>query len=135
MSKFGYFHIWHHDADLWVMEVGSAAARPLTEVNSDDTDSYHNWSSNSRWFVFGTRRDDRTHTRAYLCHIDADGVCGKPFMLPQKSPRDFYDSSVRSYNVPEFVAGPVDFNGVDAVHLYNSDNRTKVGFRWSDSSL
>ena len=31
--------------------------------------------------------------------------------------------------------GPVDFNGIDAVRLYNSDNRTKVGFRWSDSSL
>ena len=104
-------------------------------MNSDDAESAHSWSSNSRWFVFGSRRDDGLYTRAYICHIDADGVCGKPFMLPQKSPRDFYDSSVRSYNVPEFVAGPVDFNGIDAVRLYNSDNRTKVGFRWSDSSL
>lgn len=56
-------------------------------------------------------------------------------MLPQKSPRDFYDSSVRSYNVPEFVSGKVDFDGNAAVRLYNSDERTKVGFRWSDSSL
>ena len=135
LADYGCFGAWHHESDLWLLDLQTGETRPLDGVNSDDAESAHSWSSNSRWFVFGSRRDDGLYTRAYLCHIDADGVCGKPFMLPQKSPRDFYDSSVRSYNVPEFVAGPVDFNGVDAVRLYNSDNRTKVGFRWSDSSL
>ena len=135
LADYGCFGAWHHESDLWLLDLQTGETRPLDGVNSDDAESAHSWSSNSRWFVFGSRRDDGLHTRAYICHIDADGVCAKPFMLPQKSPRDYYDSSFRSYNVPEFVAGKVDFNGVDAVRLYNSDNRTKVGFRWSDSSL
>lgn len=58
--------------------------RPIKEVNSDDTESFHNWSSNSRWFVFSSRRGDGLYTRLYLASMDENGVVGKPFLLPQE---------------------------------------------------
>lgn len=57
---------------------------PIDEVNSDDTESFHNWSSNSHWFVFSSRRDNGLYTYLYIAGVDADGKVTKPFMLPQK---------------------------------------------------
>ena len=117
-SSSGNFLIWHNDADLLLLNLETGENSGLPGVNNPDAaESYHNWSSNSRWFVFGTRRDDRTHTRAYICHIDADGVPGKPFMLPQKDPRAFYDAMLMSYNIPEFVTKPVDLDSHKAWRL------------------
>ncbi|WP_294742913.1 hypothetical protein [uncultured Prevotella sp.] len=120
MSKFGYFHIWHHDADLWVMDLeklkvengklnedSCVVARPLDEVNSKDTESYHTWSSNGRWLVVSSRRDDGTFTRPFFAHVDKDGKWSKPFELPQADP-EYHRQFLRSFNIPEFMKGPVE---------------------------
>jgi len=70
------------------------------EVNSDRCDSWHSWSSNSRWFVFSSKRDDGLFTRLYISYLDEEGRAHKPFLLPQKDPA-FYDGYLRVYNVPE----------------------------------
>ncbi len=106
MSGFGYFHIWHHDADLWLLDLQTGEAKPLAVVNSNDTESYHTWSSSGQWLVFGSRRDDGTFTRPFFAHVDKDGKWGKPFELPQKDP-DYNRQLLRSYNIPEFMRGPV----------------------------
>lgn len=129
---YGTFPIWHHESDLWLLDLETGENRPLDEVNSDDTESYHNWSSNSRWFVFVSRRDNGLFTHAYIAHFDENGVAGKPFMLPQKDPRHYYDTQFRSYNVPEFVTGPVKLNKRNAQKKINSPERVPFGFRWSD---
>lgn len=123
-SDYGNFSIWHHEADLWLLDLETGESVPMEGVNSDDTESFHNWDSSSRWFVFSSRRDDGLHTRLYLCHIDENGVCGKPFMLPQRDPRAYYGSMFQSYNVPEFVSGRVPFQTKKAARLINSDART-----------
>ena len=79
---------------------------PLYEANSPDTESYHTWSSNGRWLVFSSRRDDGTYTRPFFAHIDKDGRCCKPFELPQANP-DYHRQFLRCYNIPEFMRGPV----------------------------
>ena len=107
MAKFGHFHIWHHDADLWMMDLQTGTAQPMTAVNSDDTESYHTWSSNGRWLVVSSRRDDGSFTRPFFTHVDKDGHCTKPFELPQRDP-DFHRQFMRSYNIPEFMLGPVE---------------------------
>ena len=56
LSDYGNFSIWHKEADLWLLDLKDGGMRPIKEVNSDDTESFHNWSSNSRWFVFSSRR-------------------------------------------------------------------------------
>ena len=34
-------------------------------------------------------------------------VVGKPFLLPQENPWEYYDRLVYSYNVPDFTSEPV----------------------------
>jgi hypothetical protein len=132
LSDYGTFSIWHHESDLWLMDLATGESRPLDEVNSDDTDSYHNWSSNSRWFVFSSRRDDGSFTRLYISHFNEDGTADKPFMLPQRDPKNYYEDLFRSYNVPEFVTGPVPFDKIRAQKAIDSPERVPFGFRWSD---
>jgi hypothetical protein len=106
MASYGYFHIWHHDADLWMIDLKGGEVNPLTPANSPDTESYHTWSSNSRWLVFSSRRDDGVFTRPFFAHIDEEGNVGKPFELPAADP-DYHRQFMRCYNIPEFMRGPV----------------------------
>jgi Tol biopolymer transport system component len=109
LSDYGNFSIWHKEADLWLLNLQTGENRLLTEVNSPDTESYHSWSSNSRWFVFSSRRIDGLYTRPYIASIDENGKISKPFLLPQKNP-DYYTESLYSFNIPEFVNGQVQLN-------------------------
>jgi hypothetical protein len=106
MSRYGYFHIWHHDADLWMLDLTTGEARPAKELNSKDTESYHTWSSSGRWVVFSSRRDDGTYTRPFFAHLEKDGHWTKPFELPCADP-DYHRQFMKCYNIPEFMRGPV----------------------------
>ena len=106
LGRYGVFHIWHHEADLWLLDLQSGEARAMDEINSKDTESYHTWSSNGRWVVFSSRRDDGGYTRPFIAHIDASGKGSKPFELPQEDP-DYHRQFIKSYNIPEFMRGPV----------------------------
>ncbi len=106
LAPYGVFHIWHHDADLWMLDLQTGQARNMEELNSPDTESYHSWSSNGRWVVFSSRRYDGNYTRPFIAHIDSNGHCGKPFELPSAHP-DYHRQLLKSYNVPEFMRGPV----------------------------
>ena len=106
LAKYGVFHIWHHDAELWIMDLKTGVARNMEEINSPDTESYHSWSSNGRWVMFSSRRYDANYTRPFIAHIDANGRGSKPFELPCANP-DYHRQLLKSYNVPEFMRGPV----------------------------
>ena len=41
LAKYGVFHIWHHDADLWLLDLQTGDVRNMEEINSPDTESYH----------------------------------------------------------------------------------------------
>ena len=106
MGESGLFHIGHPDAALWMMDLHDATAGPLTEANSDDTESYHSYSSNGRWVVFSSRRTDGVFTRPFFTHIDKAGRASKPFELPAADP-DYHRQLMKSYNVPELMTGRV----------------------------
>ncbi len=108
LGEYGCFHVWHKDADLYLLDMQTNECQPLTEANSQWAESFHSWSSNSRWILFSSRRDDTNYTRLYIAHISPDGKASKAFVLPQESP-DFYPMFDRSYNVPEFMIEPVKF--------------------------
>lgn len=129
LSDYGNFSIWHKEADLWLLDLSNHQARPLTEANSPDTESFHNWSSNSRWFVFSSRRGDGLYTRLYLASFHDDGTVGKPFLLPQQDPERYYDRSVYSYNVPDFVRQPIRIDTRELRHRLTSPERIQVGVR------
>lgn len=102
VSAYGTFPIWHKEADLWLMDLEDGSIRPVDELNSDDTESYHSWSSNGRWIVFSSRRIDGRYTRLYFSHFDGEGHFTKPFLLPQEEP-GHNTLRLKSYNIPEFV--------------------------------
>ena len=107
LADYGQFHIWHKSADLWCLPLDSISAPyPLTAANSPDVDSYHTWSSNGRWMVFSSRRDDGTYTRPYIAYFDKDGQAHRAFLLPQRDPEQNI-LLLKSYNVPELTRHPV----------------------------
>ena len=129
LSDYGQFSIWHHEADLYLLDLTTGQSRSMIEANSDDTESFHNWSTNSRWLVFSSRRDDGLYTRPYFSHIDSKGNATKAFMLPQRNPRRFYRERFLSFNVPDFVTGPTRFDGRKACRAINDESRTDFGVR------
>ena len=119
-GEHGYFHIWHHDADLWMMDLKSGEVRKMNEWNSPDTESYHSWSSNGRWVIFSSRRDDGSFTRPFIAHIDSNGHGSKPFELPSAD-ADYHRQFMRSYNIPEFMLGPVTIRPQDFADVLKGD--------------
>ena len=128
LMDYGYFSIWHKESDLWLLHLDTGKAFPLDGANSDDADSYHNWSVDSRWFVFTSRRIDGLYSHLYLSCVDNEGKATKPFLLPQKNPKKYYEASVYSFNTPDFIKCPVEFDSRSASALIESEQRvlTKV---------
>jgi hypothetical protein len=44
--------------------------------------------------------------KPYFSYIDRDGKAHKPVLLPQEDPT-YYDSLLKTYNLPELATGPV----------------------------
>ena len=127
ISGYGNFSIWHKDADLHMIELATGVSRPLEEVNSEDVESYHSWSSNGRWFVFSSRRIDGLYTRPYIAYVSPEGEIGKPFLLPQKD-TDFYQAFMKSFNIPEFVTSKVQIQGYQLALKAKKEKGTDVRF-------
>ena len=105
MCDYGVFPIYQKSSDLYILDLSTNSCKRLA-CNSDETESWHSWSSNGRWIAFSSKRDDGEFTRTYISYIDSEGNARKPFLIPQKDPA-FYKNFLRSMNVPEFITGPV----------------------------
>ena len=181
-GKFGVFHIWHNDADLFLMDLTQAgpvaptpvvrytednlpeavlahitnnierdaaidslneaagalhalpaSIRAINELNSPDVESYHSWSSNGCWVIFSSRRDDGNFTRPFIAHHDGHGHFSRPFELPQDNPQ-YHRQFLRSYNIPEFLSGPVTIKPQDFAAVIKQD-ATKAQLRISDTTI
>jgi hypothetical protein len=103
----GYFPTWKQESDLYLVDLqaprqeGQFVHWPL-DINSDQSESWVTWSSNSRWIVFSSKRLHGVLTRLFISYVDAEGQAHKPLLLPQKDP-DFYDSCLWVFNTPELV--------------------------------
>lgn len=120
LGEYGVFHIWHRDSDLWMMDLKTGQTREMKEWNSPDTESYHSWSSNGRWVVFSSRRDDGNYTRPFIAHIDRNGHGSKPFELPCADP-DYHRQFLKCYNIPEFMRGPVTITPQEFADVLRKD--------------
>ena len=129
VSSRSNFPVAQRDADLWLMDLRTGETRCLTEANSDYSESYHNWSSDSRWFVFSSKREDGTFTKLYLACVDDHGMVSKPFLLPQRSPRRYYASMFDAYNVPDFTKTKVEVDIREMQRQVTSEERKQVKIR------
>lgn len=105
MAEYGCFPIYQPSSDLYLMDLQTGTYEK-TPINSEYADSWHSWSSNSRWIAFSSKRQGGLFTRPFISYIDADGQTHKPFVMPQKDP-SFYGSCYHVYNMPELVAKPI----------------------------
>lgn len=103
---YGCFPIWHKEADLYLIDLRDLSTKKL-DLNSDFADSYHSWSSNSKWLIFSSKRRDGLTARPFISYIDGNGNSSKPFILPQEDP-DFYNNFLKSFNIPEFSTLKID---------------------------
>jgi len=106
-SDYGNFSIWHPESDLYLLNLTNGKVRNINEVNSENVESFHTWSSTGHWFVFSSKRLDGLWARPYFAAFDPEtGEAGKPFLLPQKDPR-FYDTFTYTFNLPELIKAPI----------------------------
>ena len=109
ISNYGNFSIWHREANLCMIDLRTSKSINVDALNSNETESYHSWSSNSHWVVFSSRRIDGLYTRPFIAHIDNNGKVSKPFLLPEDD-TDYYYLLQKSFNIPEFTKGPLKIN-------------------------
>jgi Tol biopolymer transport system component len=121
---YGSFPIFQPSSDLFLLDLSRSGAAPrrLDEVNSDRADSYHSWSSNSRWVIFSSKREDGMFARFYISHLDADGRFSKPFVMPQADPT-FYGRCLMTFNRPELVREPVTVSPTELMRAINLATR------------
>ena len=117
VSDYGTFPIWHNETDLRMLDLKTGGVDSLKQVNAWYSDSYHSWSSESRWFVFASKRDNGIYGKPYFSYIDNNGVASKPFVLPQKDPA-YYDYTLISFNIPELSKDGVSFGAMDVEDAY-----------------
>lgn len=125
LGSYGCFNIWHHDADIVLINVPensvagteantteahsadiAKANNPLSLLNTKDfAESYPTWSSNGKWIMCASRRDDGNFSRVYFSYYDGKKA-HKPFVLPQRDP-EHNTLRLKSYNRPEFMIEPI----------------------------
>ena len=128
-SSRGNFPVSQNDADLWLMDLKTGENRELKELNTPQSESYHNWSENSRWLVFSSKREDGMYTKLYLATIDEQGRVSKPFLLPQRHPRKFYRDMMDAYNCPDFTKSKVELDAHEAYRQVFDNKREHVKIR------
>jgi len=91
MFACGCWPIYHPESDVYLMDLEAAKQTGRyryrrVELSSDQCDSWVTWSSNSRWIVVGSARDNILFNRPYLAYVHSDGKTSKPFVIPQRDP-------------------------------------------------
>ena len=122
LAEYGTFPIWHNEADLRMMRLDTGENVDISVWNDkENTESYHSWSKNGRWVMFSSRRLDGRYTRLFIACLDKNGKPCKPFLLPQKDPRQ-NTLRLKSYNIPEFMDGRVEMPD-NTVELFKCEDK------------
>lgn len=121
VADYGTFPLYHTESTLCLMDLQSGEVKRLDSVKGDKSDTYHSWSSNSRWFVFASKRGDGQYGKPYFCHIDDDGNVSKPFVLPQRSSH-FYELNLKSFNVPDMGDSSTGLNVRNARKMFKEQS-------------
>ncbi len=116
-----------HSADVCLVNLETSEFLPLKNVNSPRCDSYHSWSTNSRWLLIASKREDGSYARNYITHIDEKGNATKPFRVPHLNPRHDIDL-LKSYNVTEFAQAAAPFSTAEYMEVVAKQEAEKAKF-------
>ena len=105
-------------SDIYLLPGDLKGPAHRLECNADyAADSWHSWSSNSRWLAFASKRDDGIYARVYLTHIDEEGHASPAIRLPVK------DLPLKSFNLPEFLAREPRFKEGDLFEVVRAERK------------
>ena len=128
VSRYGTFPVWHKECDMLLYNLATGKMKMLNAANSSNSDSHPVWSSNSRWCVFASKRDDNVYGRPYITHIDEYGNETKAFVLPQKNP-NVYVNTLKSYNLPEIYTAPEPYDAHYIESFYNNIKSVNLTYK------
>jgi hypothetical protein len=126
MCDYGCFPIYRTSSDLYLMDLSNNQYTKLDTINTEYSESWHSFSTNSRWMAFSTKKHGGLFTRTYFTYIDENGSVSKPFILPQKDPT-YYDSLLQTYSVPELVTQPIQTSPKAFARAVRSPDKIHVG--------
>lgn len=127
ISTHGIYPLYQSASDLYLFDLSDSCSRRIQEINSPYAESFHVWSSNSKWLMWSTRREDGVHTRLYISHIDENGHFSKPFALPQKDP-EFNRRWLYSFNIPEFMVEPISISAKKLADFISDNDAIPANF-------
>lgn len=94
------FMLLQPDSRLYIMPAAGGTPR-LMRCNTDRMNSWHSWSSNSRWLVFSSKTNT-PYTQLFITHINEKGDDTPPVLL------EHFTGADRAANIPEFVHASPD---------------------------
>jgi tetratricopeptide (TPR) repeat protein len=96
--KSASFMLLQPDSKLYIMPANGGEPHDvrLMRCNTDRMNSWHSWSSNSRWLVFSSKQNS-PYTQLFITHVDEHGNDAPPVLLEHLTQPD------RAANIPEFV--------------------------------
>lgn len=94
--KANSFMLLQPDSRLYIMPAAGGEPRPL-HCNTARMNSWHSWSSNSRWLIFSSKANS-AYTQLFVAHIDEDGIDAPAVLL------EHFTTPDRAANIPEFVS-------------------------------
>jgi hypothetical protein len=130
MCDYGCFPVYRNSSDLYMMDLEAAKQTGQykynrLDINSSESESWHSFSSNSRWIAFSSKRENGIFTRTYIAYVDNKGKVHKPIILPQKDPT-YYSSCLWTYSVPELVTEPVRITKETLGKAVRSSKKTSI---------
>jgi hypothetical protein len=115
-------HSYTQDSsDLVLMDLRTKELLPIDPLNSDQPEGYHDWSTNGRWILVSSRRENGNHARVFISHFSEDGKVSKPFHLPHNEP-DWDLHRLKNYNMVEFSPTAAELDPVDFYTLVEEGN-------------
>lgn len=133
MCDYGCFPIYEKSSDLYMMDLQTGKYSRL-DVNTQWSESWHSFSSNSRWIAFSSKKYGGLFTRSFISYVDKTGKVHKQFVMPQKDPT-FYDSCLKTYSVPELIKEPVRVSQRQLAHAVRSNEKIEVGFPLTGATM
>lgn len=124
-SEFGSFPLFRSDSDLFLLRLDTRKPERLP-INSNQAETWHCWSSNGRWLLFGSRALDGVFARLFIAHVAPAAHFSKPLLLPQEDPT-YYETCLDNFNAPELARGPIQISEEELARAVNPPGNMKGG--------
>lgn len=128
ISEYGAYHYTHIDSDVYLLNLTTHECKPIEALNSPQAEGYVTWSSNGRWLMVGSRKEDGSYARLYLSYFDTTGTAHKAFQLPHEDPL-FDKNLLKNYNYPEFGTVDVKYTASDIYKILEDNAPVTPSFK------